>query len=309
MSASRTVCACGVPSVYSRRYSGESLCGTCFVRSIKRKAAGAISRHSMIGRGDRVCVGVSGGKDSLALLQTLWELSEKRGFEIIPVTVDEGIPGYRDEALSIVAGFCGSLGLEHHIKSYKDLFGTTLEGALESRTSTGSSCSICGVLRRRALDQAASDLCADSIATGHNLDDIVQTMLINMMSGDTTKIAWMDPDIVPETGIRRIKPFCDIYESEIVFYAFTLGLPFQEEPCPHMHEGIRTEVREFLNSLESRHSGIKNNMHKSAMEVARAMRPSAAKKESSPCRSCGAPSTSPVCSVCSTLARIAPGAA
>lgn len=260
----------------------------------------------MIQRGERICVGVSGGKDSLALLQILSLLSEKRGFEIVPVTIDEGIPGYRDEALSIVADFCGSLGLEHHVRSYKKLFGTTLQDTLESRTTSTTSCAICGILRRRALDQAASELCVDSIATGHNLDDIVQTMLINMMSGDTTKISWMDPDITPSTGIRRIKPFCDIYESEITFYAFTSKIPFQEESCPHMHEGIRTEVREFLNSLESNHSGIKNNMYRSAMTVARTMHSSMNKKESLSCKLCGASCTGSTCSVCSTLRRIEP---
>ena len=300
----QTMCMCGNRSVYFRKYSGESLCSSCFVRSIEKKTVNAISRYSMISRNQRVCVGVSGGKDSLALLKILDNISQRRGFEIIPVTIDEGIPGYRNEALEIVANFCKSLDLEHHIRSYKDLFGTTLDDALESKERDSSSCSICGILRRRALDSAAADLDADLIATGHNLDDVIQTMLINMMSGDTSKIAWMDPNVVPSMGIRRIKPFCNIYESEIVFYAFTMKLPFQEESCPHMHEGIRTEVREFFNSLESRHSGIKNNMYHSAMNIAKTMRLTEASKSSSPCTRCGAQCTSSVCSVCMTLTSI-----
>ena len=83
----------------------------------------------------------------------------------------------------------------------------------------------------------------------------------NTLSGDTNKIGWMDPDS-SANSLRKVKPFCEIYESEIVFYAFTNNLPFQTEPCPHMKEGIRTEIREFLNRLESSHSGIKNSMYR-----------------------------------------------
>ena len=115
-------------------------------------------------------------------------------------------------------------------------------------------------LRRRALDHAAKEIGANVIATGHNLDDTLQTFLINTLSGDTSKIGWMNPENEGKE-LRKIKPLSEIYESEIVFYAFTNNLPFQSEPCPHMNEGIRTEIREFLNTLEDHRSGIKNNMY------------------------------------------------
>ena len=99
----------------------------------------------------------------------------------------------------------------------------------------------------------------------HNLDDTLQTFVINMLSGDTTKVGWMNPD-TSTNSLRKIKPFCEIYESEIVFYAFTNNLPFQSEPCPHMNEGIRTDIREFLNSLENQRSGIKNNLYQSIIK-------------------------------------------
>ena len=130
--------------------------------------------------------------------------------------------------------------------SYKDLFELTLDDALQLRENEKtSSCSICGTLRRRAIDFAAKDIGADAIATGHNLDDTLQTFVINMLSGDTNKIGWMDPD-TSSNNLRKIKPFCEIYESEIVFYAFTNNIPFQSEPCPHMNEGIEQKLENFL---------------------------------------------------------------
>ena len=290
-------------AAYTRKYSGEKLCSQCFSKSIVRKTAKTISKYNMIKHDDLVAVAVSGGKDSLALLKIINEMALTHSFKIKAITIDEGIPGYRNEALEIVEKFCGELNVEHKVYAYKDLFELTLDEALDLRESEKtSSCSICGTLRRRAIDYAAKDIGADVIATGHNLDDTLQTFVINMISGDTTKIGWMDPD-TSANDLRKIKPFCEIYESEIVFYAFTNDMPFQSEPCPHMNEGIRTEIREFLNLLENQHSGIKNNLYQSILKVSMAIKNSSF-KEKMKCKKCGNDCTGNVCSVCSVVLKL-----
>ena len=294
---------CQNQAVYTRRYSGEKLCSACFSNSILRKTAKTISRYKMIQNNELVAVAVSGGKDSLALLKIINEMSKTHNFRIKAVTIDEGIPGYRNEALEIVEKFCSELNVEHKVYSYKELFDLTLDNALELRENDKtSSCSICGTLRRRAIDHAAKDIGADVIATGHNLDDTLQTFVINMLSGDTNKIGWMDPDN-SGNALRKIKPFCEIYESEIVFYAFTNDIPFQSEPCPHMNEGIRTEIREFLNSLETQHSGIKNNLYQSILKVSQIVKDSNYKQKTL-CEKCGNECTGKICSVCSVILRL-----
>src|SRR2546422_11230904 len=143
-------------------------------------------------------------------------MSLSHNFSLKAITIDEGISGYREEALSIVNDLCAKLGVEHQMYSYKELFDTTLEQALELRENDRiSSCSICGILRRRAIDFGAKDLGVDVIATGHNLDDVLQTFIINLLSGDINKIGWMYPD-TSANKTRKIKPFCEIYENEIV---------------------------------------------------------------------------------------------
>ena len=294
---------CENTAVYTRKYSGESLCSECFSNSILRKAAQTISKYNMIKNDDLVCVGVSGGKDSLVLLDTLKKMSQSHNFKIIVVTIDEGIPGYRDEALDIVKSFCEKIDVEFKTYSYQDLFGMTLSESLELRESEKtSSCSICGTFRRRALDHAAKEIGANVIATGHNLDDTLQTFLINTLSGDTTKIGWMSPDNDGKE-LRKIKPLSEIYESEIVFYAFTNNLPFQSEPCPHMNEGIRTEIREFLNSLEDNRSGIKNNMYHSILKISDVLKASNVKKKRN-CQICGNECSGIICSVCSMISSL-----
>jgi len=290
---------CQNQAVYSRKYSGENLCSDCFSDSILRKAAKTISKFKMIKNNDLVCVCVSGGKDSLVLLDILNKMSKTHNFKIFAVSIDEGIPGYRDEALKIVENFCAELKIEYKIFSYKKLFDLTLEESLDLRKDNNSSCSICGIFRRRAFDQAAKTINANVIATGHNLDDVLQTFLINTTSGDTGKIGWMNPDISSEK-LRKIKPLSEIYESEIVFYAFTNDLPFQTEPCPHMDEGIRTEIREFLNSLESNHSGIKNNMYNTILKLSQFANQSI-HKEKRICQICGNECTGKICSVCNMI--------
>ena len=293
---------CENEASYSRKYSGENLCSDCFSISIMRKTAKTISKYRMIKNGDLVCVAVSGGKDSLALLHILHKMSKTHNFEIKVATIDEGIPGYRNESLEIVRNFCSTLNVEYKIYSYKELFDLTIDEALQKRESEKtSSCSICGTFRRRAIDYAAKDLGADVIATAHNLDDVLQTFLINVLSGDIKKIGWMNPN--SDKLFKKIKPFCEIYEAEIVFYAFSNNIPFQTEPCPHMNEGIRTEIREFFNSLENQHSGIKNNLYNSILKISQTLRDSSY-KEMNLCKNCGSECTGKICSVCKMVLKL-----
>ncbi len=288
---------------YTRKYSGEKLCSLCFSNSILRKTAKTISKYNMIQNDELVAVAVSGGKDSLTLLKIMNEMASNHNFRIKAITIDEGIPGYRNEALEIVENFCQNLNIELTTYSYKELFELTLDEALDLRENEKtSSCSICGTLRRRAMEYAAKDIGADVIATGHNLDDTLQTFVINMVSGDTNKVGWMDPD-TSGNSLRKIKPFCEIYESEIVFYAFTNNIPFQSEPCPHMNEGIRTEIREFLNSLENKHSGIKNNFYQSIIKVSQIVKDSN-QKQKMICEKCGSECTGTICSVCNMVLKL-----
>ncbi len=294
---------CENPVAYTRKYSGEKLCSNCFSNSILRKTAKTISKYKMIQNDELVAVAVSGGKDSLALLKIMNHMAANHNFRIKAITIDEGIPGYRNEALEIVRQFCEEQNVDFKVYSYKELFELSLDEALSLRENDKtSSCSICGTLRRRAMEYAAKDIGANVIATGHNLDDTLQTFVINMLSGDTSKVGWMNPDTSGNT-LRKIKPFCEIYESEIVFYAFTNNIPFQSEPCPHMNEGIRTEIREFLNSLENQHSGIKNNLYQSILKVSQVVKDSN-QKQKGVCEKCGSECTGTTCSVCNMVLKL-----
>ncbi len=294
-------------SLYYRAYSGEYLCKKCFLRSIESKAAKTISKYSMIEYGDKVAVGVSGGKDSLSLLYVLKMLFDQHpnnGNELVAVTIDEGIKGYRDESLQIVKDFCAQLNIESKVLSYQSLFGIDMDQAMVQRSSQKiSSCSMCGTFRRRAIDIAAETVEADIVATAHNMDDQLQTFIINLLAGDVERIGWIYPEPVQytQTGMKKVKPFVEIYEYEIAFYALQRDIPFQSEECPYMNESIRTDLREFFNRLERDHPGIKYNAYRSMTKISKVLRSSMPPSQPNKCSICARVSTGDVCSVCRTL--------
>ena len=302
------------PSIYLRQYSGEFLCKKCFIKSIEYKAKKTISKYSMIRHGDTVAVAVSGGKDSLVLLNVLKNTLASQDSQLVAITVDEGIRGYRDESLSIVKNFCASIGVENRIMSFSELFGLSMDKAMEVRPSEKiSSCSMCGTFRRRALDLLAESCGANVVATGHNLDDYVQTFLINLFAGDVERIGWTYPEPVEYgiTELRKIKPLMEIYEREIVLYAIHTNIPFQSEECPYKDESIRSAFRNHLNNLEKIHPGIKYNAYSSISKIAKKIKTASSlntldvnhgvQKEHKRCIICNRDSSNTVCSVCRTL--------
>ena len=254
---------------------------------------------------DKVGVAVSGGKDSTSLLYVLSEVMKGHGSELYALTVDEGIEGYRAEAVDNAKALAKKLNVPILVVSYEELFGFSLDEALEEREAKNAkttSCAVCGPLRRRSIDLAAEKLGVNVVATAHNLDDILQTFYINLYSGDLERIKWLDPDAPHKSEFkqRRIKPMIEIYEQELAFFAYLNELPFQSESCPYMNEGIRTEIRLHLNELESKHPGIKYSTMKTLLALAKNMQVESSKKVTR-CEKCGSVSTGAVCSVCRTL--------
>jgi len=295
---------CGNRAIYHRAYSGEKLCNSCFCSSIVEKVKRTISKYNLLNHGDAIGVAVSGGKDSLTLLRILNELSKPHTSKIFAITIDEGISGYREEAIKICKNLTEELNIPHHVFSFKELYDLSLDEAIRLREGKVSACSICGILRRRALDMAAKELEVDVLATAHNLDDILQTFVINLLNGDINRIRWLDPVIKPrsEFFVRRVRPLMEIYEKEIVMYAFLNDTQFQTVTCPYMNEGIRSEIRSMINALEEEHPGIKYSTLNSAIRISQNIMTD--EREIKMCKECNFPSSGDLCSVCKVLETI-----
>jgi len=290
------------PSVYFRPYSGERLCRGCFRDSIRERVEKTISRFKMFEHDSRIAVGVSGGKDSLGLLHILKRIEEHfPRSELVAVSIDEGVSGYRDEALSIAREACGSLGVEHVVLSFDGLFGVTMDEIARRQRELGT-CSYCGVLRRRALNEGAKMVGADRLATAHNLDDMAQTALLNFLRGDTRRLATMHPAGNSFPGfVRRVKPFCEVPERESTLYAYLEGFRFQETPCPYASEAMRSDVRGFLNRMEVKRPGSKFIVYRTALKLIPGIETEGIQGR---CSVCGEPTTGEVCRVCQLVSQM-----
>ena len=298
---------CNGQAVYTREHEGSSFCSKCFRQAIEDKVRRTITGNQMLQYDDRVAVAVSGGKDSLTLLNILVKLEGRfPKSRLTAVSVDEGIDGYRDEALELARVACEKLGVEQVVVSYRDLFGvTTDEIALVKLGKTP--CAYCGVFRRKAINKAAATIGATKIATGHNLDDEVQTVLLNMMHGDPMRIVRTGPVLKDPRGkfLPRIKPLCDVPEKEIVLYAYLNGFEFQSVECPHGHEALRNDIRAFLNQMEQKHPGSKFTLQRTADTLREAFANSSPLSELRECAKCGDPTPHELCEACIMIETIA----
>jgi uncharacterized protein (TIGR00269 family) len=257
---------------------------------------------------DKIMVAVSGGKDSVSLLHILAKI-EKAFPEatLSAVTVDEGIKGYRDEALKVAAKNCRKLGVEHLVTSFKEMYGYQLDeivNMVRKREEKGlTPCSYCGVLRRRALNTVAREADADKLATAHSLDDETQTMILNIIHGDAIRIARAKPvltEIHPKL-IQRVKPLCEVPEKEIAFYAYLKKIEFQGIPCPYAQTALRNDVRTILNRMEEKHAGTKFAIFRSIERIRPALETMAEEAKLQDCKICGEPTTGELCKPCQML--------
>lgn len=299
-------------AVFVRAYSGEKLCKRCFLKAVEDRVRVTVADYRMFGFDDRILVAVSGGKDSVGLLHVLASV-EKRfpRASLLAVSIDEGIKGYRDEALNIAAENCKLLGVEHSALSFESLYGVTLDEVVHKTRELPSSkhlgaCAYCGVLRRRALDLAAKRLEADALALGHNLDDVVQTYLLNIIHGDVWRVRNFGPISMDSDGrfVRRVRPLCLVPERETAFYAYLKNIKFQSVACPYAGEALRNDARYWLNRLEQRHAGSLFTVFRSFEKIGKTM--GQREREFGVCKCCGEPcaATEDACMACKSLEKL-----
>lgn len=296
---------------FFRQYSGQRLCKKCFTQSIEAKVRATITRYHMLNFNDHLAVAVSGGKDSLSILHILAKLRKFRPkTTLTAVTVDEGIKGYRDEALEIASALCKKLEVPQHIVSFKELYGFTLDEMIARVRERGktelTACAYCGVLRRRAINAGAKQVKADKIATGHTLDDEVQTELMNIFHGDIARLAKEKPvtSEVHPMFVQKIKPFCEIPEKESALYAYVKKISFQDTPCPYASEALRNDIRGMLNCMEAKHAGTKFTVFKAMERLRPAIEETVKKENFKTCMECGEPSALDLCKACEMLRHV-----
>ncbi|KAI4356185.1 hypothetical protein L6164_000227 [Bauhinia variegata] len=252
-SGGRTCCIC-----YQRRAALkrpktlEQICRECFYDVFEEEIHQAIVSNQLFKPGERIAIGASGGKDSTVLAYVLSTLNKRYnyGLDLFLLSVDEGITGYRDDSLETVKRNEIQYGLPLKIVSYKDLYGWTMDEIVKM-IGLKNNCTFCGVFRRQALDRGAALLKVDKLVTGHNADDIAETVLLNILRGDIARLSRCTSITTGEDGpIPRCKPFKYTYEKEIVMYAYFKKLDYFSTECIYSPNAYRGFAREFIKDLE-----------------------------------------------------------
>lgn len=304
MAAGKLCALCGTQRQALRRpKTGERICRTCFLNAFEEEVHETIVKNKLFKRGEKVAIGASGGKDSTVLAYVLDRLNKRHdyGLDLFLLSVDEGIKGYRDDSLEAVKRNEQAYGLPLKIVSYAELYGWTMDQVV-AQIGKKSNCTFCGVFRRQALDRGAVLLKADKLATGHNADDIAETILMNFQRGDLPRLArCVDATTGKGSDLPRVKPFKYSYEKEIVMYAFFQKLDYFATECIYAPEAFRGHVRQLIKDLEAvRPSAIIDTIRSAEMfefpEDSSSYMPT-----QGACSRCGYITSQPLCKACMLL--------
>jgi len=238
------------------RYNGTHLCSEHLIKYVKKRVKKEIRRQTDMRRGGTVAVAVSGGKDSMVTLSIVNEVFADHS-DVHCRTINEGIAGYRDPSIDIVKGFCKDIGVNYTEMSFKDSFGLTMDDAAPL-SGDSSPCTYCGVFRRKLMNMAAKEIGAKYLATGLNLDDTAQSIMMNFVRGDAERMARLGPHTKVQAGlVPRIQPLRMIPEKESLLYAIVSGIPFHDGECPYASEALRNQFRRTVDELEDRSPGTR----------------------------------------------------
>ena len=214
----------------------------------------ACQQYDMIKDGDRIAVGVSGGKDSMALLAAMANLRifYPAKFELVAITLDPRFGG-EDADYSEIEELCKRLDVEYIIKR------TQLAEVIFDIRKESNPCSLCARMRRGALHDAAKAAGCNKIALGHHLDDVAETFIMNLFNGGTLD-CFMPVTYLSRKDIYMIRPMIFARESDCARVVRKENLPVVKSKCPADGTTERQEVKEFLSSLEKKYGNVREKI-------------------------------------------------
>jgi uncharacterized protein (TIGR00269 family) len=280
-------------AVHIRRHNA-AFCQACFQEYFRNQVARAIKDDRMFTPQDRILVGVSGGKDSLAL----WDVLIDLGYTTAGLHIHQRIFEYSATSYEKTTRFADSRGLQ------LITIDLAAEGDLDIPGVTSATrrtqCSACGVIKRHYFNKMAVEGGFTIMATGHNLDDEAARLLGNVLRWQSAYLAVQSPvlEATHPQLVKKVKPLYRLSEYETAAYAFLRGIDYMVEECPFSHDAIQLQYKEVLNQLEHRSPGTKHSFVTGFLREGRKAFAETTSVHLKECLSCGYPTTGEVCGFC-----------
>jgi uncharacterized protein (TIGR00269 family) len=283
------------------RYNGTHLCKEHFIQYFEKRVKKEINKQGKFGNKKKIGIAVSGGKDSIVCLYLINKFfSKRKDFEIISLTVDEGINNYRDISLKYVIENSKILDIEYKIISFKEIIGKSMDeiASLKENEKIGY-CSYCGVFRRLCLNYISKKMKISKLIMGHNLDDMSQSILMNFINSDIKKLARLGPHIKIQPGlVPRLMPLRVIPEKEITLYALLNNISYHDGECPYSYNAFRGIFRDIINNLEYINPGTRHSIIKSYDSIKDVLIKKYPPMNLNKCNICNEPTSQITCKAC-----------
>ncbi|HLH46679.1 MAG TPA: ATP-binding protein [Acidimicrobiales bacterium] len=292
--------ACRAPAVVDVPRHHAAFCTDCFLRHCREQVGRAIDHFGMLGRGERVLVAVSGGKDSLAL----WDLLLDLGYEADGLYLGLGIADYSPASRQAAEAFAHRRQARLQVVDLPADLGFDIP--VGSRAARRAPCSACGLSKRHLFNSAARDGGYDAVATGHNLDDEAAVLFGNVLRWDLAYLGRQLP-VLPATDgfVKKVKPLVRLSERETAAYCVLRDIDYIVEECPMSAGNRHLRYKEALNAIEVRSPGTKAAFYFGFLERMAPLVAGAADEEREglhPCPGCGSPTVSETCAFCRLVA-------
>ena len=296
---------CSKLAVTFIRYSGQHLCSQHFVDFTEKRVKKELRHQLNLDKERRIAVALSGGKDSSTTTYLLAKIFKKHPHvKFEAVTIDEGIETYRPGGIESAKKLCEKLDIPHNVVSYEQILGWSMDRVVEVDPET-IPCTYCGVFRRYVLNKKARELKADYLATGLNLDDTAQSILMNVARGDMNRMARLGPhNRIQEDMVPRLQPLRIIPEKEVYLYAMIEDIKFYEATCPYSTRALRGLFRDVLNRLECEVPGTRHSFLSSFDQMRPWLDNEFSNSKVTKCKSCKEPTLNPLCKACELVANL-----
>lgn len=301
---------CNENAAIRMRHHHMALCKTHYISWFLNQTLTAVDKYRMFPKTAKILVAVSGGKDSL----TLWEVLNQLGYQCdgvhINLGIDEGL-NYSRNSEEHTRTFATRRNLNLILLDLQNRYNESLpQIAYRIRGRASKPCSVCGVIKRHLMNQAALDGKYDVLVTGHNLDDEASVLLANVLSWDANLLNRQYPLLEEDMGfVKKAKPFCRFYERETTAYALLKKIVYVEDECPFSQDSKQLYYKEILNHMEEDQPGVKTRFYSTFIKGKRDgliqfNPPSTPPPRDSLCPSCGQPTGSiGLCSFCKMMKR------